>query len=44
LKFITEKKFQDKILIDKKQDTKPRQIKDVKEVLRDFFDVVHTTD
>lgn len=44
LKFITERKFQDKILIDKKQDTKPRQIKDVKEVLRDFFDVVHTTD
>jgi hypothetical protein len=44
LKFITERKFQDKILIDKKQDTKPRQIKDVKEVLRDFFDVVHTND
>ena len=44
LKFTTERKFQDKILIDKKQDTKPRQIKDVKEVLRDFFDVVHTSD
>ncbi len=44
LKFITERKFQDKILIDKKQDTKPRQIKDAKEVLRDFFDEVHTTD
>ncbi len=44
LKFITERKFHDKILIDKKTDPQPILIKNVKEVLRDFFDVVHTTD
>jgi len=44
LKFLTERNFQEKILIDKKKETKPGQIKDVKEVLRDFFGVVHASD
>ncbi len=44
LKFLTERKFQDKILIDKKRETKPIKIKDVKDVLRDFFEVVHSPD
>lgn len=44
LKFITERKFQDKILIDKKQDTSKPKIEAVKEVLRDFFDIVNITD
>lgn len=39
LKYLTERKFQEKILIDRKKETSKLQIKDVKEVLRDCFDV-----
>lgn len=44
LRFLTERKFQEKILIDKKKETKPNQIKDIKEVLRDLFDVIPSSD
>lgn len=42
LKYLTERKFQEKILIDKKKEPKGPQIKIVKEVLRDFFEVAHS--
>ena len=44
LKFLTERKFQDKILIDKKIVPSTIKIKEVKDILKDFFDVVHSPD
>ena len=43
LKYLTERKYQEKILIDKKTDTSEDKIKIVKDVLRDFFDEMHST-
>ncbi len=42
LRYLTKREFQEKILIDKKKEPKGPQIKIVKEVLRDFFDVAHS--
>ena len=42
LRYITERKFHERILIDKKKETSKIKIKDVKEVLRDFFEVAHS--
>ncbi len=42
LKFLTKKEFQDKVLIDKKEKTDDRKIRDVKEVLKDFFGVANS--
>ncbi len=44
LKFLTKKQYQEKILIDKKEIMDPRRIKDVKEVLKDFFGVANSPD
>lgn len=43
LKYLTERRYQEKILIDKKTDTSEDKIKIVKDVLRDFFDEMHST-
>lgn len=42
LRFLTDRKFQEKILLDKKKVPKGPQIKIVKELLRDFFEVAHS--
>lgn len=42
LRFLTDRKFQEKILIDKKKEIDKKKIKAVKDVLKDFFKVTHT--
>lgn len=42
LRFLTDRKFQEKILIDKKKEIDKKKIKAVKDVLKDFFKVAHT--
>lgn len=44
LKFLTQTQFQEKVLIDKKEKTDDRKIKDVKEVLKEFFGIVNSSD
>lgn len=44
LRFLTDRKFQEKILIDKKKETSKTKIRDVQEVLREFFEVAHSPD
>lgn len=43
LKYLTERKYQEKIIIDKKTDTSEVKIKAVKDVLRDLFEEKHST-
>ena len=44
LRFLTKKEFKDKILIDKKADTEIDDIKNAKDILKEFFDVPNIRD